>query len=311
METIAVCICTYKRPQMLRACLTSIGRQIFTDTTGIWVKVIVIDNDAQRTAENVVAEVRPGFPFSLTYKTQEKRGIAAARNAALDVAMDAGAKWIAFIDDDETAHRDWLNNLMQRRYRHVPVLAGRREYVYPTPLPFWCVPKDQRKTEGQICAAASTCNVRFSAALVCAGLRFDETFGRGGGSDTIFFTQAHLMGFEIRRTDAAITYETVHSERLTFAGQLYREYSGGATSTKKAISQHGLILGSLYKNLPAVWFGLIGLGEMALAPAFIVFGLAAFKGRTLSGGRKAAKALGRIAGMLGHTPQIYAQTVGH
>ena len=52
METIAVCVCTCKRPNMLGACLASLSQQQLPD--GLSTFVIVVDNDpAQSAAETV------------------------------------------------------------------------------------------------------------------------------------------------------------------------------------------------------------------------------------------------------------------
>ena len=129
---------------------------------------------------------------------------------------------------------------MADEYRDVPVLMGWQELVYPTPLPFWALPKTKRRVpEGQLVNTAYTNNVRFSIALVEDGLRFNESLGLMGGEDNEFFAEAKMAGFEIRRTNRAITREDVHPERLTYRAQLYREYWCSASNIRKFALQKG------------------------------------------------------------------------
>ena len=49
--------------------------------------------------------------WSLLKRYAVKAGIPAARNAALEAAKSISPDWIAFIDDDEVAPRDWIARL--------------------------------------------------------------------------------------------------------------------------------------------------------------------------------------------------------
>jgi succinoglycan biosynthesis protein ExoM len=295
------------RPKLLSACLTSIAAQRGDDEFTI--HIIVVDNDPAGSAAPVVAEFKPDFPVTCIH--QPRRGIAIARNAALDAAKAIGADWIAFIDDDETAAPDWLENLMAKEYRDTPVLMGRQIMVYPPDAPFW-TPRERRKRpeEGRAMTTAYTHNVRLSAALVDAGLRFDESLGAMGGEDQEFFAEAYRRGFTIRRTERALTYETAHRERLTYVGQVYRAYWTAASNLRHEALLNGWARCNIRKAHTVPINIIFGLFEIAASPIFLVGGLVAFKSRAVGGGKKIAKGLGRAAGILGIMPQPYVQVVG-
>jgi glycosyltransferase involved in cell wall biosynthesis len=305
---ICVGVCTFRRPTMLTACLESLMLQVISND--IEVEIVVVDNEARPNNRGIVNSLRARSPLLIHYVHEPRRGIAAARNRVLDMALHDKCDWIAFIDDDETADPFWLIEMMAPEYRHVPVLVGKRTHTIPQPVPFWHVARAEKKYEGRQLDTAATANVRFSRALLDAGLRFDESLGLAGGEDTLFFAQARLLGFEIRRTDRAETLETAHRERLTYFGQMYREYWSGAVGTGKTVMLKGSVRGTLLHNLPAVLLIIPGLAELGLSPLFVVAGLAAFKRRALAGGKKIAKGLGRLTAMLGHLPQPYARVHG-
>jgi hypothetical protein len=198
---------------------------------------------------------------------------------------------------------------MTKEYRHVPVLMGRHEFIYPDPLPFWCIPKEPPAQEGKLCRAATTGNVRFSAALIHAGLRFNEALALSGGEDNEFFARARALGFEIRRTDRAVTRETAHPERLTFAGQAYRAYWCAASDMVALRARRGRW--RPWAKAPSIVWSAGAALVLSLAAALVApVGRDRFKRLSLHAARRAAKAAGRTAGLIGVLPQPYRETVG-
>ncbi|HET7104301.1 MAG TPA: glycosyltransferase family 2 protein [Terracidiphilus sp.] len=105
---ICVCICTYRRAQMLKRTLTEVVRQ---ETGGLFTfSIVVADNDAARSAEAMVAEVNAAFSVPITYCVEERQNIALARNTAV---RHASGDFLAFIDDDEFPIRNWLQTLLK------------------------------------------------------------------------------------------------------------------------------------------------------------------------------------------------------
>jgi succinoglycan biosynthesis protein ExoM len=289
---------------LLARCLASLATQIVADD--IAVSLVVVDNDPAASARLTVARFCATAPFPTYYVHEPIRGIARARNAALDKAAELGADWIAMLDDDEVADPRWLANLMAPEYLDTPVVMGAHVFVYPVPRPFWA-PEDEdvKGEEGQRLKTAYTNNVRFSARLLRAGLRFDEGLRFMGGEDNEFFAAAQASGFAIRRTLRAITLEAAHPERLSYRGIVYRTYWCAASDMRKTALMRGWRGAALRKahTIPLnIAFGVAWL--LTSVPAW-AFGRAAFKHCALGGGKKLAKAAGRAAALLGVMPQPY------
>src|SRR5438128_8576291 len=100
---ITVCICTYKRPLLLKGLLEKLKNQ---DTEELFsYSIVVTDNDRQETAKSVVCSFADNVAIRTTYCVEATPNIAMARNKAVRAAE---GDYIAFIDDDEFPARNWL-----------------------------------------------------------------------------------------------------------------------------------------------------------------------------------------------------------
>lgn len=105
---ITVCICTYKRPHLLKRLLETLGDQ---DTTGPFTYSITIaDNDHLQSAGDVVSDFGLSSHIPVTYCVEPRQNIALARNKAIE---NATGDFVAFIDDDEAPNRQWLVKLFR------------------------------------------------------------------------------------------------------------------------------------------------------------------------------------------------------
>jgi succinoglycan biosynthesis protein ExoW len=96
LPRIGVVIPHFQRePGLLHRALSSIAAQEYPP-----VQVVIVDDGSPRAAaEEITATLRSGLP-GLTVIRQENKGVAAARNAALD-AMTEEVSAIAFLDSDD------------------------------------------------------------------------------------------------------------------------------------------------------------------------------------------------------------------
>ena len=117
---ISVCICTYKRPELLRQLLIELGRQDTAELFGY--SIVVADNDRAESARSVVRVFSENSQIAVNYCVEPEQNIALARNKALE---NASGDFVAFIDDDELPARNWLLTLFEtcNRYRADGVLA--------------------------------------------------------------------------------------------------------------------------------------------------------------------------------------------
>ena len=81
---ISVCICTYRRPQLLQRTLAELLKQ---ETQGRFTMMVVVaDNDREQSARSTVEAFRAATSLPVTYRVEPERNIARARNAAVESA---------------------------------------------------------------------------------------------------------------------------------------------------------------------------------------------------------------------------------
>jgi len=106
LEHISVCVCTYKRRELLTRLVREVAKQ---QTEGMFTfSMVVADNDPDKSGESTVADLQAETPFEIKYCWEPNRGIAWARNR---VVSNASGDYLAFIDDDEFPSPVWLNTL--------------------------------------------------------------------------------------------------------------------------------------------------------------------------------------------------------
>jgi glycosyltransferase involved in cell wall biosynthesis len=103
---IAVCICTYKRQDLLETLLHRLEKQVTDDIFEY--SIVIVDNDRNESAKTVVDSIREHSKPDIRYYTEPEQNIAMARNKAVE---NAGGDFIAFIDDDEIPTDRWLLTL--------------------------------------------------------------------------------------------------------------------------------------------------------------------------------------------------------
>lgn len=134
-QHITVCICTYRRPEMLKSLLEDLLNQ---ETGGLFTySVLVVDNDRQQSAAGVISEFTAGQAIRVEYYIAPQQSIALARNKAIE---HASGDFVAFIDDDESPIRRWLLTLFEACNRHnVDGVLGPVHPKYPETTPRWVV----------------------------------------------------------------------------------------------------------------------------------------------------------------------------
>jgi glycosyltransferase involved in cell wall biosynthesis len=105
---ISVCICAYKRPELLARTLKAVCAQ---DTGGLFTfSIVVSDNDKAESSRSVVEKAASQSEIPVKYCVEPRRNIAMARNTAV---ANATGEFVAFVDDDEIPIGNWLLTLFQ------------------------------------------------------------------------------------------------------------------------------------------------------------------------------------------------------
>ncbi len=236
LEEITVCICTYRRPELLKRLLDALAIQ---RTEGQFTFCCaIVDNDGEASAQPIIESFRSGSPLIVRYVVEPTRNFAVVRNRALGLVS---GKLLAFIDDDEVPQEDWLLQLWRtmQEYQADAVLGPVRPYFERDP-PAWIV-------KGRICerqahptgtkihwSQTRTGNVLLRAAIATeCGINFDPAFG-SGGEDVDFFKRAAGAGKSFVWCEEAPAYELVPEARLTRRYHLKRALLQGSVSSKYA-----------------------------------------------------------------------------
>ncbi|MCK5245101.1 MAG: glycosyltransferase family 2 protein, partial [Desulfobacterales bacterium] len=215
-DHISVCICTYKRPEMLTRALDGVASQVTASAFSF--EVVVVDNDSQRSAEDTVRLFQSSNELRIIYDCEPEQNIALARNRAIRNAM---GNLIAFIDDDEYTVKDWLAWLYHtmKEYNADGALGPVLPF-FPPGAPKWL--KDGRFCERKRLSTGSlistrdmrTGNILFHRHIFEKGdMWFDPVRGRTGGEDGEFLGRQMKKGRRFVWCDEALVFETVPEER--------------------------------------------------------------------------------------------------
>lgn len=218
---VAVCVATYKRPDDLAGLLDSLSRAHFQHPF----RVIVVDNDPQATAHDVLSEAPQRWPhLPVTALHEPLPGIAAARNCGLKELTDAD-EFVVFVDDDETVDASWMRELASTQNRfEADIVSGPVESRYPSNAPKWVVRgkyhQRTRRPTGLYPRYISKTNnvmVRVAFLRLLEDPEFDNAFGLTGGSDTELFLRLRARRPVVAWCEEAVAREDVPWERLSFA----------------------------------------------------------------------------------------------
>ena len=215
-DHITVCICTYKRPNLLENLLKNLQNQQTDDL--FTYSIVVVDNDFNQSASITVESLMKISRIDIAYYVEPEQNIALARNKAVD---NAQGNYIAFIDDDEFPEAGWLLNLYETLMSFkVDGVLGPVRPDYPDNAPVWLIKsklceRPEHKT-GTILhwSETRTGNVLLNKKMFeNTENRFGPEFGRTGGEDIEFFKKMMEIGKIFVWCNTAPVYETVPSER--------------------------------------------------------------------------------------------------
>tara|TARA_R110002049_G_scaffold161198_2_gene326710 strand:- start:2516 stop:3481 length:966 start_codon:yes stop_codon:yes gene_type:complete len=245
---VAICICTHSRAQELKQVLSSL-RNI---DLGTWsagdVELLVIDNSPSSTTRDICEDIGATLPIELHYSTEPKPGITYARNRAVALALERGARFIAFIDDDDIPRSDWLLQLLERQQEtHADIVFG--SWIMDEQMPQWAEGagifrppnKVKRKTKDSrygLPSCASTCNVLVGRDILervgAQGPIFSHAFCNSGGEDKDFFIRARNVGALLTSADDSLIHRNHDVTRYSARGLLRRGFKNGCSQVNMA-----------------------------------------------------------------------------
>jgi succinoglycan biosynthesis protein ExoM len=232
--TIAICICTFKRPRLLDDLLRTLEKQ---ETQGLFeYRVVVVDNDKSESARATTDAFRSRTSIGITYVVESESGIARARNRALS-ALQPG-ELLAFLDDDEFVEPKWLLTLYTalQHYGCDGVLGPVKPHFHPD-TPKWVIrggfyDRPSYPTGTVITwRQGRTGNVLFRGGLLDGGkLQFNPAFVTGEDQD--FFRRSIEQGQKYIWCHEAMAFELVPPIRWKRSFMLKRALMRGKISLR-------------------------------------------------------------------------------
>lgn len=304
---ISLCICTFRRPELLAQLLRALSEQEVPE--GLRIEIVVVDNDPQRSASQVLEQAaRELAPLPLVVQHEATPNIALARNAAIRAARGT---WIAFIDDDEYPDPGWLNALERaaRQYSADAVFGPVKPH-YPAGTAAWIVQSGffeaAERPSGTLISSRQAYSgnvlVRRAALNELEG-PFDPAFGVTGGSDTMLFWELQNRGSRLVWCAEAVVREHVPVARAQLRWMLRRAYRGGQSFIRAEIARlHGSTRWSR-----AALLGIKALAQFPVALLLALLHLPLSRARAARWLWTAWAQLGKLTALAGLHYREYAQ----
>jgi glycosyltransferase involved in cell wall biosynthesis len=301
---VAICIATFRRPKLLRQLLEGLGGLTFIHLPEPDVRVIIVDNDSDGSAETIARTTLKRWP--VTYSIETKRGIAQVRNCALRQRADAD--FVAFIDDDECPDSRWLEELLSAVNRFdAEVVWGPVVPNFAEDVPRWIQRSDffdpVDLASGSVLEWCATNNTLVSSEVLEHITTFDEGFQLSGADDYHFFRRVFRSGFKIVWSREALVSETIARDRANVPWLVRRAYRGGNCAALVEVSLDGRMSTRLKRCFKAFVRIAQGICETFLVP---------FRGKAqlTQSLRRMSLGAGMLTGLAGVKYQAYKSITG-
>ncbi|MCB9058443.1 MAG: glycosyltransferase family 2 protein [Calditrichae bacterium] len=298
---LSVCIATFKRSELLKKLLKSIEQQELHDN--IRLEIIVVDNDKNGSARNIVQGFSDSQNINYFYFIQPEKNISLTRNLGV---KNASGEYILFIDDDEYADNKWIMNLLNTliSFNADGVFGKVTSYFLPE-VPYWiksCFIYNRPSFETGSPATftrSGNCLVK-SSLLHSVDGPFDPLYGITGGSDTMLFGSLIKNGAKFVNCNEAETFEFVPRQRATLQWLTKRAFRTGNGFARRLIQ-----LKKKNKFLFKIRFILIGISYSILSLSLILI-LFPSKSKRIHWFLKLIANSGKFAAVFGYFPSEYS-----
>jgi glycosyltransferase involved in cell wall biosynthesis len=246
---VSISLCTYKRVLLLRQCLEHLIHQ----ETSRRFEIVVVDNDAEGSAETVVNSFRENaekMKIPLSYFIEPVQNLVLARNKGI---AECSGRYVAFIDDDEYAIAGWLERLCKTADVYgVDGVFGPVIPVVRETFPKWIKksnlfdrPRMKTGKRLQIFGGATGNALIKRDVLLTRHGPFDFHYGKIGGEDTFLFSWLMNRGYCFCWCDEAVVCEIIEEKRKFITWHIRRGYRGGWGYARTLIALRGNLWGTV------------------------------------------------------------------
>ena len=184
---VSVNVLTKNRCELLRKCLVSLSKQSYKDF-----EIIILDEHSKDGTEEMVSQMSKG-QTNIRFIQRDTKGLGYGRNKGVNASK---GEIIAFIDDDEEAHPDWLKNGVEAMEKfQVDIVRG--AIYFPDGKLF----RELRTDKMQF----PTANIFYKKKVIEDIGMFDERFVYGS-EDVDLGIRALKKGYKLALCEASITY---------------------------------------------------------------------------------------------------------
>jgi glycosyltransferase involved in cell wall biosynthesis len=224
---ITAVICTYNRKDYLRRAVGSLVRQTLPREQ---FEILIVDNGSSDGTSLVASELQQQFDHEIRYVSEPALGVSNARNAGW---RHASGKYVAYLDDDELAAPDWLENILtvfSTSPRDAACVGGKEVLLWESERPGW-VPEQILYYLGHLDLSNDLMEIRgpswlgggnsaYQREILKKYGGFDTRLGRKGGSllsmeDTRLQKKLVAAGCTIYYHPSIVIQNAVPSSRLT------------------------------------------------------------------------------------------------
>ncbi|HRC08649.1 MAG TPA: glycosyltransferase family 2 protein [Miltoncostaeales bacterium] len=226
-ESVAVAICTFRRPVQLAALLPSLAARLIEEASDLAATIVVIDDCPDGSAQQIVADSLI-TSATVEYHNTASGNVSIARNAAIHHAV--ASDLVVCIDDDCLPEPGWFAELRRVcESTGAEIVTGHHEFVAPAGAPSWLTSQPFLHDHGHFEDASDPGTGNMANLLIRSdfllrtGLRFRVGLGRTGGEDMVFFSDARRSGAVVRHAALSIVREPFLGHRVSTWYHLYRQ----------------------------------------------------------------------------------------
>jgi len=280
--TVSVIVCTYNRAEMMREAVLSLA-DLHTDGA-LSFEILIVNNASTDDTEAVAREICEACQsVPVGYVFAAKPGVSAARNAGIAAAR---GEWIAFMDDDQIAHPQWLTELLAAaKRRDVRCIGGvnrlrlseghaARQLASSVQSLMGATPRLNNEVPYTRRDAPGAGNLLVHRSVFEEIGTFDETLA-AAGEDLDLYRRMWSRGIRAWCTPKAVTYHVVPAYRLESAYLRWKCHRNGGHLARRDLCDRGLLRMAINAalrmcqaaivHLPtATWAGLTNNAEQLL-----------------------------------------------
>ncbi len=253
---LSIIVCTFNRQDLLPLCLRSLAEQTLDKSL---YEVIVVNNNSTDGTQEIAKSFAAQYG-NFRVVVERKQGLSHARNCGWREAL---GEFVAYIDDDAKATREWCERILNAFQTVSPqpaAVGGKSHPFYETPPPPWFTDEFEIRTWGTTAGflelpraryGFSGSNMAFRKNILEVHSGFSAEYGMTGqttrmGEETELFYRVYDKQPYFWYDPAILVYHWTPARIMKVSYRFWRAFSAGEAITrmqKKRFSFRAIIAG--------------------------------------------------------------------